>query len=245
MLRDYVSDQGLVNYRELAKNRAPLDAYVKSLGQVSERTFASWSRGAQIAFLINAYNAFTLRVIIDHYPIQAGGFSALVYPKNSIRQIPGAWTGIEFELFGKKTTLDAIEHKMLRQGYHEPRVHMALVCAAMGCPKLRNVPYAGDRLDAQLDDQAKTFLANPKKFRIDYKQHEVFLSPIFKWFGKDFVRSYKNERPRAGLSEEENSVLHFIEGYITEKEARALASEKLSIRYLDYDWSLNEQREGR
>ena len=141
-----------------------------------------------IAFWINAYNSLTLVAIIDHYPIKPTVVRSLVVPQNSILQIPGVWTKLKFPMMGGEVTLDSIEHENLRPNFNEPRIHMALVCAAMGCPRLLNRPYDAHELDSQLDNQTMIFLSNPKKFRIDKESNSVYLSSIFKWFGEDFVR---------------------------------------------------------
>ena len=143
---------------------------------------------------------------------------------------------------GRAMTLDGIEHGVLRKEFHEPRIHMALVCAAMGCPPLRNEPYTGDRLGDQLDDQARRFLSNPAKFRIAANEGTVYLSSIFKWFGEDFVPGYGVEQGYGAHSAAQRAVLHFISGYLDKQEAERLSSGDYSISYLDYDWSLNEQK---
>ena len=140
----------------------------------------------------------------------------LAYPKSSIQQIPGRWDKVQWLVMGQKLTLDRIEHAILRGGdpalvatygpFHEPRIHLALVCAAMGCPPLRNEPYAGERLDAQLDDQVRRFLRNPQKFRIDRGNGRVYLSSIFKWFGGDFIKKYGAGEKFAGHSDAERAV---------------------------------------
>src|SRR3990172_8630172 len=110
----------------------------------------------------------------------------------------------------KPMTLDEIEHEQLRKHYNEPRIHMAIVCAAMGCPPLRNEPYTADRLDSQLDDEAQRFLANPEKFHAAPEKKTIFLSPVFQWFGKDFVNSYNPSGKSGKYSTEQRAVLNFI-----------------------------------
>jgi hypothetical protein len=144
-------------------------------------------------------------------------------------------------VLGEEITLDHIEHEVLRKEFNEPRIHVALVCAAMGCPPLRNEPFTGEDLDTQLDDQSKTFLANPEKFRIDRDAGTVYLSSIFEWFGEDFVMTYKPDEGYSGHSESERSVLKFASEYLGDEDARYLKEEAYEIEYLDYDWSLNER----
>ena len=160
-LKAYVNDRGMVNYAELKSHSEKLDSFLSSLAGLNRKAYDGWAEPAKIAFWLNAYNACTLQAIIDHYPIQSSFLTSLRYPKNSIRQISGVWDELQFSVMGQPMTLDGIEHGVLRKEFHEPRIHMALVCAAMGCPPLRNEPYTGDRLGAQLDDQARRFLSNP------------------------------------------------------------------------------------
>ncbi|RME78198.1 MAG: DUF547 domain-containing protein [Planctomycetota bacterium] len=215
---------------------------MKSLASQSKKEYKSWSLKEQLAFWINAYNGLTLKLIINHYPIQSSFFKSLAYPKNSIRQISGAWDSITHDVMGEKLTLDTIEHKILRKYFHEPRIHMALVCAAMGCPPLRNEPYLPSKLDSQLDDQTKKFLSNNKKFKIDRKEKIVYLSAIFSWFGKDFVEKYGTKTKFKDHSEPERAVLNFISSYLSKDDKEFLEKEKYSISYFKYDWSLNEQK---
>ena len=255
VLKKHVDDKGMVSYADLKDNPEQLEQFVRALANTDLNTYKNWNENAKIAFWINAYNALTLKVIIDHYPIKAGLISGLVYPDNSIRHISGVWDKMQFRVMGLKMTLNEIEHGILRSQdkylvetygkFYEPRIHMALVCAAMGCPQLRNKPYVGEKLDEQLDDQSKRFLANPHKFRIDRAESKVYLSSIFKWFGKDFIKKYKPDKgfDSAG-SEAEKSVLNFISRYIQTEQGEYLRTGKYNINYLDYDWTLNEQKDG-
>jgi len=111
----------------------------------------------------------------------------------------------------------------------------------MGCPKLRNEPYAGEKLGDQLDDQARSFLAAPSKFHIDRRAGRVGLSSIFKWFGDDFVERYGTSEKFSGHSKSRRATLAFASGYLSASDAQYLASQRYDIDYLDYDWSLNEQ----
>jgi len=240
-LRTYVNDRGMVNYAQLKTHSEKLDAFLQSIAGLDRKAYDGWSDTERIAFWINAYNACTLKAITDHYPIQSSFLAGLRYPKNSIRQISGVWDGLKFTVMGRPMTLDDIEHGVLRKDYHEPRIHMALVCAALGCPPLRNEPYTGERLSAQLDDQARRFLSNPAKFRIARDAGRVYLSSIFKWFGDDFIPRYGVENAYGDHSKKERAALHFIAGCLEKTDADYLAGGNYEVEYLDYDWSLNEQ----
>lgn len=242
VLRRYVNDKGMVDYESLKLNREKLDQFVNSLGSYTREAFAQMTDREQIAFWINAYNGLTLRLIIDHYPITPGLFRRFVFPNNSIRQIPGAWDGKTFTVMGESMTLDHIEHDILRVDYDEPRIHFALVCASMGCARLARTPYRGEYLDSLLDAQTRLFLDNPEKFRIDREKKIAYLSAYFDWYGEDFVPAYLPEKGYEGFDASERASLHFIAGYVDEREADWLRDGDYRIEYLPYDWSLNEQR---
>ena len=241
-LSAHVDGQGIVNYAVLKADRKGLDAFVSSLAALDPEVFGKWSDKEKIAFWINAYNALTLRVIIDNYPIKASFFSALRFPQNSIRQIKGVWDEIQFPVMGRNMTLDNIEHDTLRSKFDEPWIHVALVCAALGCPPLRNEPYISAKLESQLDDQARRFFKDPDKFRVDREEGHVYLSSIFKWFGGDFVKAYVSGTGFAGKGETERAVLNFASNYLDRDEKSYLEKGGYSISYLPYDWSLNEKQ---
>jgi hypothetical protein len=208
VLKKFVQD-GRVDYRGLKADPFSLTQYLLLSGQVSESEFKSWNEKRQLAFLINLYNASTLQLILDHYPI------------GSIKEIgnvfKGPWDQPIVPLFGKTITLNELEHGIIRKQYREPRVHMALVCAAKGCPPLRGEAYTAEKLDDQLVDQSRAFLASPAGLAIDREKGIVSISSIFKWYGSDFPS---------------------VPGFIEKHSHQDLNG--LKIRYLDYDWSLNE-----
>ena len=219
ILKQQVED-GRVDYRALKENRQPLDDCLRQLGAVTETGFKQWTEPQQLAFLINLYNAATLQLIIDHYPVKSikdiGGL------------LKGPWKQEFVPLFGRKVTLDHLEHEVLRAKYDEPRIHFGLVCAAKGCPPLRPEAFTAEQLETQLDEQGRLFLRDPKKNRVEARTRTVYLSPIFKWFSEDFERS-------------SGSILKFVARYFEAKDQEFLNTEKnWRIRYTDYDWSLNE-----
>ena len=238
----YVDEEGMVNYKALKAKRGKLDGFCRLIGNLDGEVFKKWNEQKQIAFWINAYNALTLKVIVDNYPIKAGLLKSLAYPKNSIRQISGVWDKVQFLVTGQKMTLNQIEHEVLRKKFTEPRIHVALVCAAMSCPPLRNEPYVGKKLNKQFDDQAGKFLSNRAQFRVDRKGKKVYLSKIFQWFGGDFEAKYKPEEGFAGHGRAAKSVLNFVSGYLPDQDAEYLRDGKYKVVYLEYDWSLNEQK---
>ena len=229
VLAAYVDDGGLVDYESLQGDRQSLDAYNASLQLTTPDTFESWSEAEQIAVLINAYNSLTLKSIIDQDPI-----------RDSIKDIRGVWRFNKHGLFQDRQTLNNIEHDILRVDYNEPRIHAALVCAAISCPYLRQEPFTGENLDAQLDDQVKIFLSREEAFKIDRDNNVVMLSAIFDWFGQDWVPSFGTEDGFAG-SKNEKAVLNFISEYVSAEDKAYLEAGGYDVKYTDYDWALNRQ----
>ena len=211
ILKTHVTN-GMVDYKALKAAQKALDRYLAALAAVSEPRFKSWTEPQKIAFLANLYNAATLRLILDHYPLKS--------IKDIGTILKGPWDQPVVRLCGKTIALNNLEHDILRKDYNEPRLHMALVCAAKGCPPLRNEAYAAGRLNEQLDDQARTYLSSPAGLRVERAKGEAHVSSIFKWYGKDF-----------------QSVPAFVAKYSGQ------SMDGLKIRYLDYDWSLNERQE--
>ena len=230
VLNTYVDDAGLIDYQGLQANREQLDKFNQSLAAVSPETYAAWSEPEQIAFWMNAYNSLTLQSIIDQDPLP-----------ESIRDISGVWNRRKFSIAGESQTLDNIEHDILRQDFDEPRLHVALVCAAISCPPLRNEPYLPEKLDAQLNDQVAKFIVSPHGFKLDRQQNKVYLSSIFKWYGKDWVDTYGVKDQFAGNSKQ-RAVINFLSQYLNPEERRYLETESYKVDHLDYDWSLNQQK---
>ena len=241
-LKINVDDTGMVNYRKLKAEPQKLRAFIIEMGNLERKEYDKWDDNAKIAFWLNAYNALTLKAIIDNYPIKSSFFKSRIYPKNSIRQIAGVWDKIYFKVMGQNLTLGHIEHKILRVKFDEPGIHMAMVCAAFGCPSLRNEPYTGDKLQEQLDDQTSRFLANPAKFKIARADNRIYLSPIFKWFAVDFIKKYGPKKSLGRHNKELSAVLNFIASYLDKAQKDYVLTGKFKIKYLKYDWSLNEQQ---
>ena len=242
VLKDHVDDKGMVNYKELKAVPQRLNAFVAAMSKVQPNSYERWNKEEQIVLWLNAYNAFTLKALINNYPIKSSFFRSRVYPKNSIRQIPGVWSKIKFNVMGRDLTLGHIEHEILRKKFNEPRIHMAMVCAAMGCPPLLNKPYIAQRLNEQLDERSRRFISNPAKFKIDRNAGVVYLSPIFKWFKGDFVNKYAPDKNISNHGKEVSAVLNFIAGHLEKPDREYLLAGDFKIKYLKYDWSLNEQQ---
>jgi len=210
---------GLVNYRALKADSKGLDGYLDQCATVTEAEYLKWSEGQRLAFCINLYNAATLRLVLDHYPV------------TSIKKIGnwfrGPWKEPAVRLFGKTTTLHHLEYEVLREQFDEPRLHFAIVCAARGCPVLRDEAYTAEKMERQLDEQGRAFLGDTARNRVDVGARTAYLSPIFKWFEEDFARG-------AG------SVPRFIANYYPPGVKAELDKGGFRIKYTEYDWSLND-----
>ena len=219
VLKTYVKN-ALVDYAGLKAHPQNLDRYLQELASVDEAQFKTWTVNQQLAFLINAYNASTLKLVADHYPIASikdiGGLFGSPFRQDAVR------------LFGRTMTLDDLEHGIIRPRYHDPRVHFALVCGARSCPQLRSEAYVGSRLDEQLRSQGRWFMLWRNQFDLENKS--ASLSSIFHWFSEDFGGN-------------QSALLHFIAPYTEEGVRQSLESdpESWNITYVKYDWALNVQ----
>jgi hypothetical protein len=229
VLARVVDGRGMVDYAALQRQPAQLDRYLQALAELPPARFTSWSEAEQIALLINAYNALTLRSIIDHDPIRP-----------SIKAIPGVWKLRRHRVIGQRFTLDEIEHRILRREYNEPRIHAALVCAAISCPPLRREAYTGPELDRQLEDQTNRWLASREGLRIDREARTVAISSIFQWFAEDWPRADPSAAPVPG-HKKESAVLHFIARHRPIEERQLLLGGDYRLQFLPYNWDLNRQ----
>jgi len=214
-----------VRYAELAKDRAALKGYLDSVSKVTEAEFGGWSKEQRMAFLINAYNAFTLEKILTRYP-----------NLKSIRDFGtvfgNPWKDKFFKLLGHEAYLDQIEHEMLRKpgAYNELRVHFAVNCASIGCPMLREEAYTADKLERQLEEQAVRFLSDHTRNRFNPEGGRLEVSKIFDWFKEDFgVREQYFARYAKILADAPAGQAMVAEG-------------KAPLAFLEYDWSLNDAR---
>lgn len=215
LLKKHVSNTGFVDYAGFAKDEKTLDQYLDLLS--SNPPSKSWSANEKLAYWINAYNAFTVKLILDHAD---EGIKSIkdIGSKVKIPFVNTPWD-IKFIKIGKETLdLNNLEHGIIRKQFAEPRIHFALVCAAKSCPPLRNEAYTAQKLDKQLDDQGKRFIND--KFKNQVSGNQLKLSKIFSWYGGDFKKSA--------------SVIDWVNRY-----AQVKAKAGTDIAYLDYDWALN------
>lgn len=216
LLNKHVDEAGRVDYRGLKSHAAILDGYIDSL---SRAPVEELGRGQRLALLLNSYNAFTLRLILDHYPIA------------SIKDIPAEkrWDDRRWNVGGNVWSLSQIEHEQIRPHFREPRVHFALVCAAIGCPPLRNEAYSADRLEEQLEGQAVYVHTHDLWFRFDPENHVLKLTSLYKWYAGDFEQ--------VG-----GSAARYAAAWSPALKASLDAGERPRVEFLNYDWSLNDSR---
>lgn len=219
-LKRHVKD-GLVDYKALKRNSIDLEIYLKLISQSPRSEFDLWSSDEQLAFLINLYNAATIQLIVDAYPVKS---------IKDIGLLPhAAWRQKRIHLWEEKISLNHLEHEIiLPRARHLPAVHFALVCAAKGCPQLRSEAYTGSLLKTQLEHQGQVFLGNTSKNRLSKLERILYLSPIFEWYAEDFER-----------------VSGSVKNYLTKHAAHIFQTNLSSfkIHYTPYDWSLNISEE--
>jgi len=217
-----------VDYAAIKSNPALLTQYLSEVAAVTQQQYDEFSKAQQLAFLINAYNAYTIQFILTKYP-------DLKSIKDLGSLFSSPWKKKRFPLLGEKRSLDEIEHDMIRKPgvFDDPRIHMAVNCASIGCPALRDEAYVADRLDAQLDDSVRRFLSDRSRNRAD--DRGLWVSKIFDWYAGDFEK-------QAG------SVQAWLAPYadLLSDDAQVRADVRdasLRLHYLEYDWSLNDIRQ--
>jgi hypothetical protein len=219
-----------VDYAGFVRDRAQLKAVIDEYQKVPRAEFDRWTKPQQQAFLINAYNALTIEKILRRYP-----------QIRSIRDygtvFGNPWRDKFFTLLGEPAHLDNIEHDILRRegAYDEPRVHVAVVCASIGCPMLRNEAFTAERLEAQLEDAMRRFMADRSRNRYNPKTGKLEVSRIFDWYGKDFEKGHK------GYSSVKATLARYADLLADSPQERELVrAGKAEVSFLEYDWGLND-----
>lgn len=217
LLKRYVKN-GVVNYQGFKSEEPNLDEYLKVLEHTNIKNL---SRDEQFAFYVNAYNAWTIKLVLSAYP----GLKSIKDLGNIFKS---PWEKKIVRVNGDVITLDDVEHKILRAEFKDPRVHFAVNCASKSCPPLISAPYRGSTLSQQLDESTRAFVNDPKSNYL--KGNKLYVSKIFKWFPEDFNDDI------IGF------VVHYAEGdFKRELEAK---KDSIKITYLYYDWSLNGKQLG-
>ncbi len=217
-----------VDYAGIAKQQNTLTQYLDRLSSVNQATFDEWTKDEQLAFLINAYNAWTVALILTSYP-----------DLESIKDLGSffnpPWGKSFFTLFGKKHSLNDIEHQLIRGSgrYNDPRIHFAVNCASIGCPALRNEAYVSASLNDQLNQQTLAFLSDNSRNR--FNKNTLEISSIFKWYKEDFEQGWM------GFNSLEDVFIKYAHALkLSNKDIKKLKEHDLEFDYLDYNWSLND-----
>ncbi|WP_297335569.1 DUF547 domain-containing protein [Algoriphagus sp.] len=215
LVKKHVRPDGLVDYPGFIKDKVQLEKYLQLLSENAPDR-KTWTREEQLAYWINAYNAFTVKLISDNYPVES---IRDLGPKLKIPLIKDVWHYKFFKIGGEESSLDEIEHGILRKEFEEPRIHFAINCASISCPRLHNEAFVPEKINEQLDFVARQFINDPQRNKIAKDQIE--LSSIFSWFKGDFTKK--------------GSLIDFLNQY-----SKVKISPNASIKHLDYNWSLNE-----
>lgn len=217
LLNKHVSPDGLVDYDGMIQDKNKLVTYLGQLS-ASPPDKKTWTTNEQLAYWINAYNAFTVKLIVDHYPVRS---IRELHPGIKIPGIRTVWHKKFFRIGGKKSSLHRIEHKILRREFDEPRIHFAINCASVSCPPLRNEAFTPGDLERQLEEQAYQFIND--RSRNQMGKGSLKISKIFKWFRGDFTQS--------------ESIIEYLNSYSSQQiDAEAIPT------YMEYDWNLNNQK---
>lgn len=225
---------GLVYYRALKGERGRLDRYVASLN-VTPATYQGWSKAQQMAFWVNAYNAFVLQTVINHYPM-----------KGTIAQIPGAFDKASFRAAGRTVTLNQIERTILPE-FKEPRLYLALGRGAVGSGRLRSEAYTADRLEKQLADIWQEFVNDRHMYRLDRLTNTLSVTPILSWREAEFVAAYAESADQvfAQRSPLERAVIAFVTPHLLPSEKELVKKNEFKMAFLEMDWRLNDLTGGR
>jgi hypothetical protein len=221
-----------VSYSGFAAERAALKQVLDEFSSVARVDYDGWSKPQRLAFLVNAYNAFTIELILTRYPDLKS-----IKDLGSLFQSP--WKRSFFTLLGAERTLDFIEHETIRApgAFDDPRIHFVLVCASVGCPALRPEAIRPERLDAQLDDSLRRFLSDRSRNRYDPRSGKLEVSRIFDWYKGDFEKGHRGIASREALFARHADLLAD-----DPKDRQAVREARVAIGFLDYDWSLNDRR---
>jgi len=228
-----------VRYAGFAQDRNELKAYLGALAKVTQAEFNAWTKSQQMAFLINAYNAYTVEKILTRYPNIKS-----IWDFGKLFGNP--FKDKFFTLLGREFSLDMIEHDTLRKPgvYDEPRVHFAVNCASVGCPMLREEPYLAARLDAQLEEQTRRFLSDRSRNRYHAQDNALEVSEIFKWFSSDWSSGYRGFDGKHTPMQSREQFFARYAALLADAPAQqqAIAEGRAAIRHLDYDWTLNDAK---
>ncbi len=237
------ADGPLIHYGKWKDHQAGLDAYIKSLGSVTAAEYQKFSTNEKKAFWVNAYNAFAIKIVLDHYPIHG---TKSYYPQGSLRQIPNVWDDFAYDAAGQKVTLYYIAHNIIRHDFADPRLHFAIVCASKGCPDMKPSAYIGETLDKDLDAAARAYVSNSRNIQYDAQNHVLKVSQLFKWFPLDFAAPAGFTKIGFPPPTDDAIVVAYVSTVASPELKKQLTgpdSKNIKVVYLPYDWSLNDADE--
>ncbi|MBN1127309.1 MAG: DUF547 domain-containing protein [Sedimentisphaerales bacterium] len=240
LLKTYVDKQGEVDYFALRRLRRELLEASKDLESVDRDQYEKWTKEEKVAFWINIHNLCTLRLVIDNYPIKPRWPFNLMYP-NGIMQIPSARTKVYFQLMEQEYSLSEIERDILLRQFGEPRYLFSLSHATRGAGFLRREPFCAKLLEKQTEEQWRFFLASPRGLKIDKSQHVVHLSDMFIWYKDAIISKYGQIKRFREQPEDIRAYLNFIYDALPKEDTDYLLNNQFSVKFISYDWSLNEQ----
>ncbi len=244
ILKTFVDDKGMVDYKTLRRKRLSLKAVLEEFNNLESNVYNSWPKEDKIAFWLNAYNIQMLKIITDNYPIKSSRYLRILpsWGPKSILHIKGIWTNYKFLVMDEEFTLSEIDKRFFRKEFDDPRIFFAISSASLSSPPLRNEPYYGHKLNAQLDDQVKRFLPSPPGFRIDKEKQRVYLSSLFQSssYGKEFINKFAIDKKFKDQEPATRAVLNFISNYISVYKVSFLETGNYSVKFMKYDWTIND-----
>lgn len=240
LLKAYVDDKGNVDYGILRRKRGDLLEAMRGFDELDPQQVIFWTQEEKLALWLNAHNLFTLKLIVDNYPIKASVWG-MWYPPNSIMQISGARDKTYFKMMGLEYTLREIERDILIKRFEDPRVCFAISYASMGGAFLRNEPYYPHRIDRQLDEQAQRFIQSPRGVQIDRDPATIQLADIFIWYRELMIAKYGPIKKFRDRPDDIRSYLNCILPYLNPDDARFIETSNPAVKFMKYDWQLNEK----
>jgi len=243
IFQNFVDEDGLVDYKRLKRKRLELKSLLNNLRNLNPKAYNNWPKEEKIAFWINAYNIHLTKILLDNYPIKSSRWFRLFYPPSSIRHISGIWDSYKIIIMNEEFTLNEIENRFFIKQFDDPKIFLVLSKGSLSGPSLKNQPYYGKNLGQQLDNQVKKFLSNPNNFKIDRTEKIVYLSAILEpsWYGKNFINKFGTLRKFKEHPAETRAVLNFLINRISESDISFLEVQNYSIKYITYDWRLNDK----
>ena len=248
-MKVFVDEKGMVDYKKLRPKRVIIRKLLNNFDNLDRSEYDKWSTQQQLALWINAYNLQSINIIIQNYPIKSSRWFRLMYPPTSIRHIQPVgktgsvkWDQYKFSVMDEEFTLSEIERRFFVGEFNSPQVYFAISQVSMSGPALRNEPYYGYKLAEQLTDQVKKYIASQEAFKINHKTKVVYLSSLFEksWYGRYFIGTYYTDKKFKDQSSAKRAALNFLLAYLSSDAISFLERENYTIKYIAYDWRLNE-----